>query len=175
MPTIAYHETVPGHHFQIALAQETDLPAVQRFVTPTGYVEGWALYGERLASDVGVYDDDLYGDVGRLELELLRAGRLVVDTGVHYLGWTRDEAVAEMARIMGNERYTHEIDRYVLYPGQATGYMVGMLTLLDLRDEMSEVMGDDFDLAEFHSVAIGSGNLPLDVLRDTVERYLEDR
>ena len=173
MPTIAYHETVPGHHFQIALAQETDLPAVQRFVTPTGYVEGWGLYGERLASDIGVYDDDPYGDVGRLELELLRAARLVVDTGIHYLGWTRDEAIAEMAGIMGNDRYAHEVDRYVLYPGQATGYMVGMLTLLDLRDQMSVAMGDDFDLAEFHSVAIGSGNLPLEVLRDTVERYLK--
>jgi len=174
MPTIAYHETVPGHHFQIALAQETDLPAVQRFVTPTGYVEGWGLYGERLASDIGVYDDDPYGDVGRLELELLRAARLVVDTGIHYLGWARDEAIAEMAGIMGNDRYAHEIDRYVLYPGQATGYMVGMLTLLDLRDQMSVAMGDNFELAEFHSVAIGSGNLPLEVLRDTVERHLAD-
>lgn len=175
MPTIAYHEAVPGHHFQIALAQETDLPAVQRFVTPTGYVEGWGLYAERLASDIGVYEVDAYGDIGRLELELLRAARLVVDTGIHYLGWTHGEAVAAMADIMGNDRYAHEIDRYVLYPGQATGYMVGMLQLLDLRDQMSQTMGDDFDLAEFHSVAIGSGNLPLDVLRETVERYLADR
>jgi uncharacterized protein (DUF885 family) len=174
MPTIAYHEAIPGHHFQISLAQEGDLPAVQRFATTAGFVEGWALYAERLAAEVGLYESDPFGDIGRLELELLRAARLVVDTGIHSLGWSRSEAIEKMAEIMGNDRYAHEVDRYVLYPGQATGYMVGMLTLLDLRELVGADTSDPDELASFHDLAIGSGNLPLAVLEEKVTRFVED-
>jgi uncharacterized protein (DUF885 family) len=170
MPTVAYHEAVPGHHFQIALAQELDLPAFRRFTHYNGFVEGWALYAERLAAETGLYEDDPYGDVGRLELELLRAVRLVVDTGIHDLGWSTAEARAYMdATIPG---WSHEVERYTVLPGQATGYMVGQQQILEQRDQAAAAFGDDFDLAAFHEVVIGGGSVPLEVLDDLVAAWI---
>ena len=164
MPSLAFHEAIPGHHLQIALAIELDLPSPQKFLTSTGHVEGWALYAERLGADTGYYDEFPHADFGRLEFELLRAARLVVDTGIHDLGWTRDEARRVMTEIMDGEHFNSEVDRYALYPGQATAYMVGLLALLDLRDEMGIDVSSPASLAEFHEFVIGQGNVPLSVL-----------
>jgi uncharacterized protein (DUF885 family) len=168
MRSLAYHEAVPGHHFQVALAQELDLPSPQRFWTNTGQVEGWALYAERLAFDIGLYDNDPISNFGRLDFELLRAARLVVDTGIHHLGWSRDEAIAMMTDIMDGPQYNGEVDRYVLYPGQATAYMVGMLAIIHLRDSSGVDPEDRNAMAEFHDIIIGSGNVPLSVIQDLV-------
>ena len=171
MPTVAYHEAVPGHHFQIAFAQEQDVPAFRRFSFYNGFVEGWALYAELLAAEAGLYADDPYGDVGRLELELLRAVRLVTDTGIHRLGWSTEEARAYMSKVIPG--WEHEVVRHTVLPGQATGYMVGQQQILELRDQAKAALGDDFDLAEFHEIVIGGGNVPLDVLDDLVWGWIE--
>jgi uncharacterized protein (DUF885 family) len=168
MPTITYHEAVPGHHLQIALAQELDLPAVRRFTHYNAFVEGWALYAEQLAHDVGLYAGDPYGNIGRLELELVRALRLVVDTGIHSLGWSRAEARAYMETVLGDSSWNHEVERYVVLPGQATGYMIGRNQILSLRADMQSALGERFDLAAFHDLIIGGGSLPLEILQDVV-------
>ncbi|MBU1492525.1 MAG: DUF885 domain-containing protein [Actinobacteria bacterium] len=170
MATILHHEGVPGHHFQIALAQELGLPLMRSVVNFNGYVEGWAVYAEYLAEEMGVYDDDPYGDVGRLYLELLRAVRLVADTGIHSVRWTRQEAGDYMIRAM--EGWTHEVDRYIVMPAQATGYKVGMLEILRLRGIAEREMGDAFDLAGFHDVVIGHGSLPLEILGRLVDEWI---
>jgi uncharacterized protein (DUF885 family) len=172
MGTILHHEGVPGHHFQIALAQELGLPLMRSVFHFNGYVEGWALYAEYLTKELGVYDDDPYGDVGRLHLELLRSVRLVTDTGIHAMGWTREEAQAYMAQAMGG--WTHEVDRYIAWPAQATGYKIGMLEILRLRALAESRLGDTFDLAEFHDVVIGNGSLPLAVLERLVEEWIDE-
>ncbi len=173
--TIAYHETVPGHHYQISLAQELNLPAFRNFIHFNGYVEGWALYAERLAWEMGLYDENPYGNLGRLQFELLRAVRLVIDTGIHSLGWTREEAQMYMDQAMPTQRgwFYHEIDRYVVLPAQATGYKVGMLKILELRQKAMDALGNGFDIKEFHNVVIGNGSLPLEILDALVQDYIE--
>jgi uncharacterized protein (DUF885 family) len=175
--TIAYHEAVPGHHYQIALAHELDLPAFRNFIHFNGYVEGWALYAERLAWELGMYGDNAYGDIGRLQFELLRAVRLVTDTGLHAMGWTRAEAKAYMDEAMNAQPgwFSHEVDRYVVLPAQATGYKVGMIKILELRQRAMDELGADFDIKEFHNVVIGNGSLPLDILEDLVLDYIETK
>lgn len=168
MPTITYHEAVPGHHFQIALAQELDLPSLRRFTHYNAFVEGWALYAEKLAYDIGLYTDDPYGNIGRLELELVRALRLVVDTGIHALGWSRNEGRSYMETVLGDSSWSHEVVRYTVLPGQATGYMIGRNQILTMRQELQSALGDDFDLAAFHDLVIGGGNLPLELLESVV-------
>ncbi len=177
MPTVAYHEAIPGHHFQIAIAQEMQLPSFQQHVIFNGYAEGWALYAERLAKELGAYDQDPYGDIGRLQLELLRAVRLVTDTGIHTMGWSREEARAYMNQALGDRSgsFAHEVDRYIVWPAQATGYKIGMQKLLKLRQEAMDRLGDEFDLAEFHNVVLGSGSLPLEVLEGLVDRYIAEK
>ncbi len=170
IPTINYHEAVPGHHTQIAIARTLDLPSFQRFVMYNGFVEGWALYAERLAAEVGLYDDDPYGNVGRLELELLRAVRLVVDTGIHALGWSADEARAYMLSLIPT--WAHEVQRYMVLPGQATGYMIGMQEILRLREIVRDREGESFDIAAFHTLVLGSGNQPLVILDRLVSDYV---
>lgn len=170
VPTINYHEAVPGHHTQIAIAQSLDLPSFQRFVIHNGFAEGWALYAERLASEAGLYAEDPHGNIGRLELELLRAVRLVVDTGIHSMGWSSDEARAYMNSVIPT--WSHEVQRYMVLPGQATGYMVGMQEILRLRELVREKEGDDFDIANFHTLVLGSGNQPLVILDRIVRDYL---
>ena len=163
MPTITFHETVPGHHLQIAIAQELDLPSFRRFTGYNAFIEGWGLYAERLSYELGLYDDDPHGNIGRLTFELLRAVRLVVDTGIHSLGWSRQEARAYMEATI--DGWQHQVDRYIVLPGQATGYMIGMQAILDLRDDL---IGDGMTLVEFHDAILGGGAMPLEVLVETL-------
>jgi len=169
MPTLTYHEAVPGHHLQIALANELDLPLFQRKITFTNFVEGWALYAERLAKDLGWYSDDPYGDLGRLQFEALRAARLVIDTGIHVKGWSYQEADDFHVENVG---HNGSIARYSIWPGQATAYTTGMLKILELRQRAIDELGDKYDIKDFHAVVIGSGSMPLNTLEQTVERYI---
>jgi uncharacterized protein (DUF885 family) len=177
MRTLAYHETVPGHHFQIELAREMDLPTFRREVGSLGYIEGWALYTERLAYDLGWYADDPYGNLGRLQAEALRAARLVVDTGLHTKGWTFEQAVDFFYANVGWSRQDCErqIARYIVLPGQATAYMVGMLQMLGLRQQAMDQLGEDFDLGEFHTVVLDGGAIPLSMLEEKVEAYIAEK
>jgi uncharacterized protein (DUF885 family)/Tol biopolymer transport system component/streptogramin lyase len=175
MPTLAYHEAVPGHHFQIALAQESDLPLLRNVVGFTGYTEGWALYAEQLAHELGWYNDDAYGDLGRLQAQAFRAARLVVDTGLHARDWTFDQARQFMIENVGMDPgyMQFEVSRYIAWPGQATAYMVGMLKIQELRQRAMDRLGDRFDLKEFHRVVLSNGSMPLEVLERVVEDYIE--
>ncbi|MCJ7548181.1 MAG: DUF885 domain-containing protein [Anaerolineae bacterium] len=178
MPTLAYHEAVPGHHLQLALAQElAGLPTFRRTAVHTAYAEGWALYAERLAWEAGWYAQDPYGNIGRLQAELFRAARLVVDTGIHAQGWTRQEAVDYMIEEGGQPpaRAGNEVERYILWPGQATAYKVGMLKMMDLREKAETALADDFDICEFHSRLLMEGSLPLSILDERVVAWLDQR
>ncbi|MFN2110249.1 MAG: DUF885 domain-containing protein, partial [Anaerolineae bacterium] len=174
MPTLAYHESIPGHHQQIAIAQELPLPLFRRDMGFTGYTEGWALYAERLAWELGFYEDDPYGDLGRLQGEAFRAARLVVDTGVHIKGWTFDQAVDYMIENTGLTRdfVEQQIWRYITWPGQATAYKIGMIEILEQRQRAMDALGDDFDLKAFHNVVIGNGSVPLELLKGLVDSYI---
>jgi uncharacterized protein (DUF885 family) len=175
MPSLAYHEAIPGHHFQIAIAQELDLPGFRTAVGSTGYIEGWALYAELLAYELGFYKDDPYGNLGRLQMELFRAARLVVDTGIHAKGWTYDQGVEYMLENTGLPpgQIQFEVSRYITWPGQATAYKIGMLKILELRQLAMEQLGDRFDLKEFHNVLLGNGGMPLEVLERVVQDYID--
>ncbi len=175
MPTIAYHEAIPGHHLQIAIAQDLELPRFRNEVVLNAYAEGWALYAERLAWELGLYEDDPYGNIGRLQLELLRAVRLVADTGIHDLCWTREQARAYLSDALGDPagHWSHEVDRYVVMPAQATGYKIGMLKMLELRQRAMDELGDRFELKEFHNVVLGNGSVPLGILERVVQDYID--
>ena len=176
MPTLAYHETIPGHHFQIALAQESDLPLFRNIILFTGYAEGWALYAEQLAYELGWYDDDPYGNLGRLRDQAFRAARLVVDTGLHAKGWTFDEALGFMVGNVGRDPglLQFEVTRYIAWPGQATAYMVGMLKITELRQKAMDQLGEQFDLKAFHRVVLANGSMPLEVLERVVDDYIKE-
>jgi uncharacterized protein (DUF885 family) len=172
LPTMSYHEAIPGHYYQIELAREMNLPLFRTEILFNGYCEGWALYAERLAWEIGLYEESPYGNLGRLQSELMRAMRLVVDTGIHSLGWTREEALAYAEEAYGNPA-SHEVDRYVIWPAQATGYGIGMLEILELRQRAMDELGDEFDFSEFHQVVLGSGAMPLEILERVVNDYIE--
>lgn len=176
MRSLAYHEAIPGHHTQIALAHELNLPSFRNLTNFNSFVEGWALYAERLAWEMGLYEDDPYGDLGRLSYEALRAARLVVDTGIHAKGWDFDQATQFFMDNVGWDRQSCEfqIARYIVLPGQSTGYMVGMLKILELRDKAMEELGDQFDLKEFHQAVLSNGSVPLALLEDIIENYIAD-
>ena len=173
LPTLVSHEAVPGHHFQIAIAQELSGVPIFRTVIPfTAYDEGWALYAERLAYELGL-DPDAYSVLGYREAELLRAVRLVVDTGIHWKRWPRDRAIAYMAARMADTADARaEVDRYIVDPGQACAYMAGELTLLDLRDRARRELGPAFDLRRFHAVVLENGAMPLAVLGRQVDAWI---
>jgi uncharacterized protein (DUF885 family) len=170
MPTILFHEAIPGHHYQFAISYDLDLPTFRNDILLNGYVEGWALYAEQLAWELGMYENNPHGNVGRLTFELLRAARLVVDIGLHSQKWTRQEAQAYLDRTLGG--FTFEVDRYVVAPAQATGYKIGMLRMLELRRLAQEELGDEFDLKAFHHAILGSGSVPLDLLERMVREYI---
>jgi uncharacterized protein (DUF885 family) len=171
---IAYHEGVPGHHLQISIAQELkDLPAFRKNGEYTAFVEGWALYSERLGKEIGFYEDP-YSDYGRLENEMWRAIRLVIDTGVHEKHWSRDQMVEYFHRYtaMDEPNVQSEVDRYIAWPGQALAYKLGQLEILRLREEVRQKLGAKFDLRAFHDEVVGSGPLPLGVLHSQVESWI---
>ncbi len=174
MRTLAYHEAVPGHHLQIGVAQDLDLPFFRRITGHTAYIEGWALYAERLASDLGWYEGDAYGDLGRLQYEAFRAARLVVDTGLHDRGWSFERASDFMVDNVGFSRGAADgqVARYISWPGQATAYATGMRKILELRDRMAARQGASFDLRAFHRRVLESGSVPLSVLEDRIDAAL---
>jgi uncharacterized protein (DUF885 family) len=174
---IAYHEGVPGHHLQISIAHELpDIPMFRRYGDYTAFVEGWALYSERLGKEIGFYQDP-YSDYGRLENEMWRAVRLVVDTGVHYKHWSRQQMVDFFHRYtaMDEPNVQTEIDRYIAWPGQALAYKLGQMEILKLREEAHQKLGNKFDLRAFHDAVVGSGPLPLDVLHERIESWMGER
>ncbi|MGQ0741500.1 MAG: DUF885 domain-containing protein [Alphaproteobacteria bacterium] len=176
--TTAFHEGIPGHHFQIALAQEIEgLPLLRRVATPSAFAEGWALYSERLSKEMGMYERNPFGDLGRLRDELFRAVRLVVDTGMHTKRWTREQAIDYMMKTtgMGEKDVTAEIERYVVWPGQACAYKIGMKQIMDLRARAEAELGSKFDLREFHSVVLLNGGMPLGVLEQSVSRWIAEQ
>jgi uncharacterized protein (DUF885 family) len=171
---LAYHEAIPGHHLQIAIGQElTDLPDFRRHLGPTSFFEGWGLYTERLSDELGLYSGDL-DRIGVLSFDGWRACRLVVDTGMHALGWTRQQAIDFMTRhtALGANNIANEVDRYIVWPGQALAYKIGQLEILRLREEARERQGERFDIRAFHDAVLGQGALGLEALRGVVERRL---
>ena len=174
LPTVTYHEGIPGHFLQSAFAHESDIPDYLAAAGFTGYAEGWALYAERLAWEMGAYEGDPYGNMGRLQDEMLRAARLVVDTGIHAMRWGYEQAVTYMLETTGmsEEFVREEVERYIVLPGQATAYKVGMLKMLELRSRAQLALGEAFDLAEFHDVVLGHGELPLSILEKQVDAYI---
>ena len=176
MPTLAYHEGVPGHHWQISTAQELQgVPQFRKLIPFTAYQEGWALYAEWLAKQAGWYEGDPFGDLGRLQAELFRAVRLVVDTGIHAKRWTREQAIGYMRDKtgIGEKEVTAEIERYIVIPGQACAYKVGMLKLQELRARAETELGQKFDQREFHDVVLSNGAMPLEILEEQVVAYIQ--
>jgi len=174
MEALAYHEGSPGHHMQLAIMQELEgIPAFRRFGGYTAYTEGWGLYTEFLPKEFGFYSDP-YSDFGRLAMELWRACRLVVDTGLHYHQWTRQEAIDYLSENTPNPLGDNiaAIDRYIVYPGQATAYKIGMLEILRLRGIAEEALGESYDIRDFHDVVLTQGAMPLSVLEERVNAWV---
>ncbi|MCA1799476.1 MAG: DUF885 domain-containing protein [Xanthomonadaceae bacterium] len=177
MRTLAYHEGVPGHHFQIGITMELEgLPIFRRLLPSIAYSEGWALYTERLAWEIGFQDDPL-DNLGRLQAEMFRAVRLVVDTGLHSKRWTRERAIEYMIAHTGygETEVVAEIERYLVMPGQALAYKLGMNKILELRAHAQERLGDAFDISEFHNVVLTNGALPLDILERVVDDWIASK
>ncbi|MEO1034538.1 MAG: DUF885 domain-containing protein [Pseudomonadota bacterium] len=174
MRALAYHEGIPGHHMQIAIQQElAELPRFRRFSRVTAFSEGWGLYSEWLPTEIGAYPDP-YSDFGRLAMELWRACRLVVDTGMHEMRWTREQAIDYLLENTPNPEgdAINAIERYLVYPGQATAYKVGMIRIMQLRALAESELGEDFDVRRFHDAVLANGPIPMTVLTEQVERFI---
>jgi uncharacterized protein (DUF885 family) len=173
METLAVHEAEPGHHFQIALQQESSMPILRKLCDFTAFVEGWALYAEKLAYEQGFYSSS-FSKLGHLQDELLRAVRLVVDTGIHKKRWTREEAINYMEKATGYDtnNITTEVERYFVFPGQACSYKIGQLKILELRQRAKNTLGYTFDIREFHNVILTLGAAPLSLLEEVVDQYI---
>lgn len=172
---LAYHEGIPGHHMQISIAQELQkVPKFRRYAHFTSYIEGWGLYSEKLPKEWGFYRDP-YSDFGRLSMELTRACRLVVDTGLHSKKWTREQAIKYLDDHLPGDHMDNvrQINRYIVMPGQATAYMIGMLKILELREKARKSLGSKFDIRKFHDVILTSGPVPLDTLESLVDDYIK--
>ncbi len=175
LKTLTYHEAVPGHHFQISIQMNAgDLPLMRKLAPFNAYTEGWALYAERLAAEMGLYENDPLGNLGRLQDELFRAVRLVVDTGIHAKRWSREKAIDYMYSVTGSDKseVIPEIERYMAWPGQALGYKLGQLKILELREEARHELGEAFDIREFHDVVLGDGAVPMAVLEARVKAWI---
>ena len=175
MKSVTYHEGIPGHHFQISIAQNLKgMPLIRQQTLYSAYAEGWALYAERLAAEIGMYQGDPWGDLGRLRDEMLRAVRLVADTGLHAKGWTREQAIDfEVGHTgMPESEVVTEVERYMSLPGQACAYKVGQLKILELRDRAQLALGDKFNLKDFHAVVLENGAMPLTLLEKLVDEWI---
>jgi uncharacterized protein (DUF885 family) len=174
LPTLTYHEGIPGHHLQISISQESPLPLIRKVGGFTAYVEGWALYSEQLAGEMGMYEGDPWGQIGQLHDSMFRGVRLVVDSGMHAKKWSREQAVKYYVDTLGDQEASAvtEIERYCVWPGQACSYMVGKLTFLRLRDKAKTALGAKFDIHKFHDTVLLSGALPLAVLEKVVDNYI---
>ena len=175
LKTLTYHEAVPGHHFQISLQRAIDdLPLIRNMMGYSEFSEGWALYAEQVAAEMGMYENDPLGDLGRLQSELFRAARLVVDSGLHAKQWTREQAIDYMVEVTGDTRasVTREIERYAVWPGQACSYKLGMIRINKLRDKARAELGDKFDIREFHDEILLTGSMPLPVLERKINQWI---
>lgn len=174
LPTTTYHEGVPGHHMQITLQREADLPMIRRVMGFGAYAEGWALYSEQVVQEMGMYKGDPLGELGYIHDALLRSARLVCDSGLHHLKWSREKAIAEMRAIEGDPEplAAQEIERYSVWPGQACSYMVGKVTILRLREKAKAALGTKYDPRQFHDAILLSGSMPLTALENVVDLYI---
>jgi len=176
LKTLTYHEASPGHHWQAALnMDQTSMPFLRRIAPYNAYAEGWALYSEQVAYELGMYENDAFGNLGRLQAELFRAVRLVVDTGLHKKRWTREQAISYMSDQTGTAEsdVIAEIERYMAWPGQALGYKLGMLKILSLREHAKTELGDKFDLSTFHDVVLLGGAVPMEVLEHNIGQWIK--
>lgn len=176
LKTLTYHEAIPGHHWQVALNLEQDsLPMLRRIAPYNAYVEGWALYSEKVAQEMGLYKNDPYSNLGRLKAELFRSVRLVVDTGLHYKKWSREQAIKYMAQTTGTieSDVEVEIERYMVWPGQALGYKLGMINILSLRTQAQQQLGDKFDIKAFHDLVLLGGAVPMSILNGKVNEWIK--
>lgn len=175
LKTLTYHEAVPGHHFQIALNMaQQDIGLLRQNAPFNAYVEGWALYSELVATEMGMYENDPFGDLGRLQAELYRAVRLVVDTGLHRKKWTREQAIEYFHMTTGTSMtdVVAEVERYMAWPGQALGYKLGMLQFVELRKLATQALGDKFDIKAFHDLVLLPGARPMSVVREDVMAWI---
>lgn len=177
IPVLSVHEAVPGHHHQIALAQELEnVPKFRNHLSFTSFVEGWGLYSEQLGENMGLYDDP-YDKFGQLTYDMWRAIRLVVDTGMHYKGWTREEAVELFLQNTAKtpQDINNEVDRYIAWPGQALAYKIGQLKIMELRDKAKEELGEKFDLKDYHDFILSFGSIPMNILEEKVNEFIENK
>ena len=175
LPSLTLHEGVPGHHHQISLTQEQeDVPEFRQNMYLSAFGEGWGLYSEKLGIEMGIYEDD-YQNFGRLTYEMWRAGRLVVDTGIHAMGWSRDQAVALFVEnsALSTHNINTEVDRYISWPGQALAYKMGELKILELRKKAEEALGENFDIRQFHDAVLENGSIPLTILEEKIDAFIE--
>lgn len=178
LPTLTYHEAVPGHHFQIALQQEkTETPLLLKVLGFSAYAEGWGLYSEQLADEIGMYENDPWGRIGCIQSLMFRAARLVVDSGLHYKRWSREQGIRYMVETLGDQESSiaTEVERYAVWPGQASSYKVGHTTWVRLREEAKATLGDRFDIKGFHDAGLDAGGVPLTVLERVIGDWVASR
>jgi uncharacterized protein (DUF885 family) len=175
LPTLTYHESIPGHHLQGSIQQEANLPLIRKVSAFSSYMEGWALYAEQLADEIGMYDNDPFGRIGYLHDAMFRGVRLVLDTGIHAMRWSRERAISYYTDTIGDPvaSATTEVERYCVWPGQACSYMLGKLTILRLRDKAKTALGSRFDIRQFHDAILLCGAVPLTVLETVVDNYIK--
>ena len=177
LSTLTYHEGIPGHHLQGSIANETQLPMIRKISFFSAYVEGWALYAEQLADEIGMYADDPWGRIGYMHDAMFRGVRLVVDSGIHAMKWTREQAIKYYMDALGDPEGSTatEVERYCVWPGQACAYMLGKLTILKLRDKAKAALGAKFDIRQFHDAILTCGAVPLSVLETVVDNYIASK
>ncbi len=176
IPVLTVHEAVPGHHFQISIAQELEnVPTFRKYQGITAFVEGWGLYSEELGEYINIYDDP-YDKFGQLTYDMWRAIRLVVDTGMHYFDWSRQDAINLFLENSAKSQLDieNEVDRYIAWPGQALAYKIGQLKILELRNKSEELLGDKYDIKDFHYEVLKRGSLPLDLLEFYIDKWIEE-